>query len=558
MSANILTPEERQRITAVPTEIEHDDLARFFTLTSADLAIIDRRRKPGHQLDQAAHICVLRWLGRSPVTIDQLPRHACMTLSHQLGLPVIESISDPPAARTSRLHAERARKSLCWHKYTQAKSQALLNWLKPLADEHDHGAGLLEDLCEHLYHEKIVRPGLAHLERLVETARNLARERIAHTLNGQLSPTQKQQLDNLLKVPSGESRSLLQRLKETPPSASGNELVEALQKVEMIRDLGIDQVDLSADQIHPNRVKLLARRAKQRTNWLTAKLQPATRYPLLVCFLDQNQRDWTDMTVKIHNDILAHIFKRARDRRDDEVKAQGKRLNDKVLLLGKLGRVILDEAIADLELRPAIYRLIPRETLTSTIQECAELAQPADYAPFSFARRAYSYLRRFGPRFLKTVRFEAVEKDDPLLEAVEYMRAVNEGRQVFEQPPLKFVPYVWKSYVIGVEQAVDRQMYELCLHDCLAKGLERGALWVPGSRSYTRLQDDWISDQDWPAARAKFLALYPHLADVNIFLKQAQESLDQQMAEANRVWPDLQDEVESVAEFGLRERVGQA
>jgi TnpA family transposase len=123
------------------------------------------------------------------------------------------------------------------------------------------------------------------------------------------------------------------------------------------------------------------------------------------------------------------------------------------------------------------------------------------------------------------------------------MRAVNDGEREFEDPPLKFVPWRWRSYVRGEEEPVNRRMYELCLHDSLAKALERGELWVSGSQAYTSFRSDWIADGDWQAAREVFLSRYPHLADANAFLEQAKTALDTQMATANRVWPDLQDEV---------------
>ncbi|MBA3075819.1 MAG: Tn3 family transposase, partial [Anaerolineae bacterium] len=40
-----------------------------------------------------------------------------------------------------------------------------------------------------------------------------------------------------------------------------------------------------------------------------------------------------------------------------------------------------------------------------------------------------------------------------------------------------------------------------------------------------------------------FLAKFPELADADVFIQRAQEALDVQMAEANRVWPGLQEEV---------------
>lgn len=81
------------------------------------------------------------------------------------------------------------------------------------------------------------------------------------------------------------------------------------------------------------------------------------------------------------------------------------------------------------------------------------------------------------------------------------------------------------------------------LHDCLAKAIEHGELWIPDSQSYTSFKKDWIADSPWPEARQAFLSRCPELSHVDTFLGRAQAVLDDQMQEANRVWPDLQDEV---------------
>ena len=109
MAGNILSPEEHQLLTTIPTEIDDAELVRFFTLLPDDLALIDPRLNPVYRFDQVAHICLLRWLGWSPVRVDRLPKLAHVALNHQLEISV--AYLDPPAARTSRLHAERARRS---------------------------------------------------------------------------------------------------------------------------------------------------------------------------------------------------------------------------------------------------------------------------------------------------------------------------------------------------------------------------------------------------------------------------------------------------------------
>ena len=139
---------------------------------------------------------------------------------------------------------------------------------------------LLDAVLRHLYCEKIARPGLTVLERLVGSVRSAATDRVAQTINPQLTTEQKEQLDEMVVVPAGETRSHFQCLKETPSKASRPQLLAVLEKIESIRAIELESLDLSS--VHPNRVKLMARRARRRENWSTARLRPEHRYPLLV------------------------------------------------------------------------------------------------------------------------------------------------------------------------------------------------------------------------------------------------------------------------------------
>ena len=80
MSTRILSPEERQRLSTIPIEIGDAELVRFFTLDPTDLGLVDPFSEPAHRLDQAAHICLWRWLGWSPVNVDRLPHTALIAL----------------------------------------------------------------------------------------------------------------------------------------------------------------------------------------------------------------------------------------------------------------------------------------------------------------------------------------------------------------------------------------------------------------------------------------------------------------------------------------------
>jgi hypothetical protein len=65
--------------------------------------------------------------------------------------------------------------------------------------------------------------------------------------------------------------------------ARSKNLLEWLEKIKTCRSLGADRLDLAA--IHPNQIKLLARRARQKSNLALAKTEATERHALLACFL---------------------------------------------------------------------------------------------------------------------------------------------------------------------------------------------------------------------------------------------------------------------------------
>lgn len=121
-------------------------------------------------------------------------------------------------------------------------------------------------------------------------------------------------------------------------------------------------------------------------------------------------------------------------------------------------RMIRRERIARMETRTATARRTrTSRALHQSAHKCDEIVQLADYTPVSFAARSYSYLRRFVPRFLNIMQFQAEENDNPLLDAITFMKAVDSRQRAFDQPPLQFIPWRWRSYVEDEKKVVNRQ-----------------------------------------------------------------------------------------------------
>ena len=80
----VLAPAQREALLALP---QHDnDLARHYTLSEGDLAIVHRRRGEANRLGFALQLCVLRHPGRLLRRGEVIPERVMAFIGRQLGL----------------------------------------------------------------------------------------------------------------------------------------------------------------------------------------------------------------------------------------------------------------------------------------------------------------------------------------------------------------------------------------------------------------------------------------------------------------------------------------
>lgn len=74
VATRMFADEELERLRGFP-EISREELFRYFTLTSADLAFVDpgRGRGPAERLGLAIALCTLPWLGFVPDRLVTAP-----------------------------------------------------------------------------------------------------------------------------------------------------------------------------------------------------------------------------------------------------------------------------------------------------------------------------------------------------------------------------------------------------------------------------------------------------------------------------------------------------
>ncbi len=277
--------------------------------------------------------------------------------------------------------------------------------------------------------------------------------------------------------------------------------MEHLEKLAFLRTAGID--DWPLEPLNPNRLKFLAHLTRKSSAQALQRALGMRRYPLLVAFLSQALTDVTDEVLEMFDRCLAEAYARAGQDLEDFRKAMAQATNEKVHLFRELARAVLDPAMADPALRPAISQRIPPTTLRQAAEESDRIVRPLDDSYFDFFETRYGYLRQCTPTFLETFTCHATKSPDALLEAVTLLQQLNRThrRPVPSEAPTDFVPLKWRPYVVDPAKRIDRHSYELCTLWELRGALRAGNVWVSSSRRYADPETSLIPKTRWPSLR---------------------------------------------------------
>ncbi len=420
MPGQFLTLAEREKIQSFPPDPTEADIITFFSLSPQEIALVKKRTGNLNRLAFAIQLGALRYLGFVPDDLSKTPLAIINHLAEQLKIEPkgLDNYQQRPSTRTNQL--QQIRIHLGWRKPTQIDLVLWENWLLDRALEHDRPTLLFQLLCDKLRSEKIVRPGVTILERMVSNARFLATRETFRRLEFLLTPPNRAFLDSLLVSDQMSGKTPVNWLRRQATTNSPNSILNALSKLTFLEKHDVPSWNLSS--LNPNRLKFLAQLAKKSNPQALTKVSEERRYPILVAFVFQIFEEVTDETMDLFIHCLAETYSRARQDLEEFRRREAKATNEKVRLFKELGQVILDETVPHEEVRSKIYQRISPTELKAALEECQRLLRPDDDNYFDFLANRYSYLRRFAPSFFSVFRFSSNLKSDPLLKAVELLR----------------------------------------------------------------------------------------------------------------------------------------
>ena len=384
-----------------------------------------------------------------------------------------------------------------YRKAEQTELAELSAWLLDRALEHDKPSLLFELACQKLRTEKIVRPAVWRLERLITSARQQAQTETMRRLAPLLTEEKKRVLDALLVPDSTKGGTPLAWLRHPATANSPKAILRNLEKLRFLQELGINTWPL--EPLNPNRLKLLAQVARRSASQALQRAPAERRYPVLTAFLAQSLTDITDETLDMFDRCLWETSTRAERDLATFRKSVARTTNETLVLFKELGQTVLDPAIRDTHLRRAIYERIAPDTLQQAVTTCEKIIRPLDDNHFDFLERRYSYLRQFTPALLDAFAFQSNVKRDPLLKAIEILRRLNteQRRALPADAPLDFIPSKWWPYVVDQEGHIHRHYYELSVLWELRGALRGGNIWLESSRRYANPETYLIPTDRW-------------------------------------------------------------
>ena len=171
MPVHFLSDAERERLARFPTEIAAEDLHNYFTLSPADRLHLQLHHRLHHHLGVALQLCALRYLGFAPDDLTTAPATAVQYLAQQLDRPAADLARYGQRDQTRTTQLRQVQQYLGYREPTAADLATLSRWLVERAQEHDKPPVLFQLAAEKLHADRVVRPGVTILERLVARAR---------------------------------------------------------------------------------------------------------------------------------------------------------------------------------------------------------------------------------------------------------------------------------------------------------------------------------------------------------------------------------------------------
>jgi len=515
-----IDPLESRRSKALQGDWTPEELGRFFWLTPDDLLQVRTCRGATNRLGFALNLLLLRLLNCPLPSLEGLPARIVRFVGMQLNThPEVLAEYSARRPQTRDEHLVQIRAHLGVRTYVREEDDPrLAEYLFSRALQRDDPGILLEDAEDWLRGQGILFPAESTIQKVIAQVRPQAETHIFAAITRQLTAVQFGALEDLLRREVGRRGSTLAWLKEPPVMASPASIKTLLEQLHTVRETRAGAVDLSA--LNRNRVRVLAHLGRTYHRDSLERFSPQKRAALLICFLQDLQQDLLDRILTSFNDLVVGIFRRTERKENTHLLKHGKTLTRHLHTMHKAVKLVLDPAIPDEAVRPAIFAAIPAPRLQEAYDDSGATARPEDGQAFDLLNAHYPFLRKFLPDLLSALEFAGTNAARPVVLAVDALKRMDaEGRRKLpSDTPMAFVPPDWRAAMRRSDGVTAKHLWELCLAEQMRQLLRSSDLSVPGSRQHKVWTAYLHAPTAWAERKASWFAQWHASADPQVYL----------------------------------------
>jgi len=487
-----------------PLKFSIEQIVSQAQLTQDDLSQVGQCRRQHNQLGFGYQLAFVKVLNRFPVQLPfEIIDEILYYVSVQIGIPGEYIDSYTNRRETISEHQERIRRYLKLSKFGENIFPKLKKFIFKEACRLEQTGALKAKTEQFLREQRIIRPSSDTLQRIIANQKKAARNYIFSKIINSLSPDLMDKLDSILDT-TGKRFSDFHKLKQPPSRPSPTAMLRLIEKIEMIKESGILEIDLS--WLSNNYQRFLSKYAKRCDAYKMRELEPKNRYSALVCFYAQNYKDTIDFMVDMFDKLINRIYNHAQNDIDENNKSGRKQIRHSLVMFRMMAELVLDETIDDNALRLELFNYINKDELSNQVANVDTWLNGKYSNVFNLVKERFSYIRQFSPSLLKHLQLQSESvTGSSLIKAIDMLRSMNEinKRKIPDNAPLDFVPKKTLPIVL-VDGKIDKPAWECALLTAIRDEIKSGNYSVKGSKQFGRFEDYFIPQSEWEVIRDSF------------------------------------------------------
>ncbi|MBE7422073.1 MAG: Tn3 family transposase [Zoogloeaceae bacterium] len=476
-----------------PKTLSAVEFQAFFSFSECEITALRQRFRSKTQVAAAVQLGFIKMTGNLLKTTQVIParllRHISTQLDlHPLTIASLKTIYKRP--KTLYEHQWWALEILGFSKATPDQQRALLPFLRQEAAYASSVDVLVERGKLWLYQHRYLTLGDRVLRDIAYRAMSESEEGLFKLIRGQITASDFSRLEgSILSRYVNTGRTVLEWLQQPPRRKSINAVRERIERIDFLKGLGIDKLDL--DSIAIEKIRTYAGELHGIRPAKFKELKDPIRTLRLICFLKLVLMQATDAAIMLGGRQIAKISRNAYEKAR-ELEATGA-----LSLAEAFEQVVVrarDSSFSDADLRAYVLSLAEQQK-PRQFPSRAAAARWILSEPNSQLRALLNEMQKLGIQ---------AEPQDPGKDRLDYLKGLyKQNIKTLPESPAVSIPSSWKDIIAGEDRERAMRGLEAATLLGLRKSLRSGAVYVDHSEKFRGRHRLMIDDERWKRDKVK-------------------------------------------------------